>query len=161
MGARWGLAVELPAFLGLVLLGVALAIADIRHGRLPDVMVAVLAVSGLALLGVAAFVHHDVGDLLRGISAAAATGGALLVLALLWPAELGFGDVKVGGVLGLYLGWLGWPQVILGVVMGFLLAAAFAVGLLLTGRRTLRDNLPLGPFLVAGAWLIIISSWAS
>lgn len=161
MGARWGLTVELPAFLLLVLLGLALAVADIRYGRLPDVMVAALAVSGLALLGVAALAHHDVGGLLRAIFAAAATGGALLVLALVWPAELGFGDVKVGGVLGLYLGWLGWPQVIFGVVMAFLFAAVVAVGLLLTGRRTLRDNLPLGPFLVVGAWLVIVSSWAS
>lgn len=161
MGARWGLTVALPAFLGLVLFGLALAVADIRYGRLPDVMVAALAVSGLALLGVAALVHHDLDSLLRATFAAVAMGGALLLLALIWPAELGFGDVKVGAVLGIYLGWIGWLQVILGVATGFVFAAMVAAGLLLTGRRTLRDDLPLGPFLVAGAWLIIVVGWPS
>lgn len=161
MGARWGLTAELPAFLGLVLCGIALAVADIRCGRLPDVMVAVLAVSGMALLGVAALVHHDFDSLLRAVAVAATAGAVLLVLALLWPAELGFGDVKVGGVLAFYLGWLGWPQVILGMATGFLVAAVVAVGLLLAGRRTLRDDLPLGPFLMLGAWITIVSSWPS
>ncbi|MBC6451325.1 prepilin peptidase [Actinokineospora xionganensis] len=161
MGARLGIAVELPAFLGLVLFGIALAIADIRSRRLPDVMVAALTLSGLALLGVTAIIHHDVSSLLRAIFAAGVTSGALLVLALLWPSELGFGDVKFGGVLAFYLGWLGWPQVILGVATGFLVAAVVAVGLLLTGRRTLRDDLPLGPFLMLGAWITIVSRWPS
>ena len=46
------------------------------------------------------------------------------------PAGLGLGDVKLGLVLGLHLGWLGWSQVLAGAVLGFVLQAVVAVVLL-------------------------------
>jgi prepilin signal peptidase PulO-like enzyme (type II secretory pathway) len=68
---------------------------------------------------------------------------------------LGFGDVKLAGVLGLPLGWLGWPAVLLGLALPHLLAGPVALFLLLTGRAKRGTGLPFGPALLAGALLAI------
>lgn len=64
---------------------------------------------------------------------------------------MGLGDVKLAGALGLFLGW---PDVALALVLAFLVGSIFAVPLLLMKRKTLKDALPFGPFIVAGVTLV-------
>jgi leader peptidase (prepilin peptidase)/N-methyltransferase len=78
-----------------------------------------------------------------------------LVLALIAPSGLGMGDVKLAGLLGLYLGWLGWGAVVLGAMAGFVVQAVVALLLLATRRIGLRGELPFGPAMLAGAALVI------
>jgi leader peptidase (prepilin peptidase) / N-methyltransferase len=60
---------------------------------------------------------------------------------------MGFGDVKLGAMLGAFLGWrLGLFALFVAVVAGGLVAA----GLLLTGRKGRKDPVPFGPFLALG-----------
>jgi leader peptidase (prepilin peptidase)/N-methyltransferase len=77
---------------------------------------------------------------------------------------MGLGDVKLAGVLGLYLGWLGWSSVLVGTFAGFLLGGVLGVALLLVRRASGRTAIPFGPFMLAGALLAVfladpIASW--
>ncbi|MDQ3465383.1 MAG: prepilin peptidase, partial [Actinomycetota bacterium] len=77
--------------------------------------------------------------------------------ALISPEGFGFGDVKLGGLLGLYLGWLGWDFVILGVVAGFLIGTVIALVLMALRRASLRTPVPFGPALLAGALAAVVA----
>jgi leader peptidase (prepilin peptidase)/N-methyltransferase len=109
---------------------------------------------GTALLLVAAAADGTWPALLRALLGAVALFTAHLVLALLSPGALGMGDVKLAAVLGLYLGWLGWPAVLLGTLAGFGVQALAALVLLATRRIGLRGELPFGPAMLAGAALV-------
>ena len=82
-----------------------------------------------------------------GPSSGRGGGAAVLGLHLLGPADAGSGDVRVAVLLGLFLGWLGWGEVVLGIFAGFVLGAVIGVGLVLAGVR----GHALAPFLGAGA----------
>jgi len=70
---------------------------------------------------------------------------------LTFVGQFGMADVRVGGLLGLYLGWLGWPTVITGTFSAWLLAALFVAWRCSAGRANRVATLPMGPFLVAEA----------
>ena len=63
------------------------------------------------------------------------------------------GDVKLAALLGLHLGWLGWPVLVDGALAGFVVQAVLAVVLLATRRVGLRGAIPFGPAMLAGAAL--------
>jgi leader peptidase (prepilin peptidase)/N-methyltransferase len=93
------------------------------------------------------------------VLAAVAAGAAALLLALVAPSGgLGLGDVKLLAVLGLFLGWLGWGVLVLGVAFGFVLGALVAVGMLASRRAGLRDHLAFGPWLIAGALVAVVAA---
>ena len=76
-----------------------------------------------------------------------------LIAALSYPGGMGFGDVKLAGVLGLYLAWLGWGEFAVGAFAAFLLGGLFAVVLLVTRRVERTGGIPFGPWMLAGAWV--------
>ena len=161
---RLGWSAALPAYLYLAALGLALSLIDLDANRLPNAMVLpaypVLAV----LLTAASSVEGDWTALVR----AAVAGGALWALYFglmaIRPGGMGFGDVKLAGVLGAGLGWLGWGPVVVGTFGAFLLGGGFAVGLLLTGRAGRTSRVPFGPWMVLGAALgmaVGTAAWAA
>jgi leader peptidase (prepilin peptidase) / N-methyltransferase len=75
---------------------------------------------------------------------------------LVQPRGLGFGDVRLAGFIGLYLGWLGIAYVAVGLVLGFLLATAAGLFLVAATDRGLTARMPLAPFLAAGAVLAVL-----
>jgi len=158
---RLGLSPALPAFCYLAAVGVALAIIDIQHQRLPDALTLTSYPVALALLGLAAPAVADGGrHFVLALIGMAATGLFFLVPALIYPAGLGLGDVKLSGLIGLYLGWLGAEVLLAGVLAGYLLAAVTGIGLLVTRRATRKSHIPFGPFMLAGAFLVILASGA-
>ena len=87
----------------------------------------------------------------------AALFGFYFVLALVYPAGMGFGDVKLAGVLGLYLGWLGWGELVVAGASWASCSAASSAGLLMAVRRAGRKSqIPFGPFMLAGALVAIL-----
>ena len=74
-----------------------------------------------------------------------------VLLVVVYPAGMGFGDVKLAGLLGLYLGWVGWGAVLIGAFAAFLLGGVFSIGLLVTRRATRGSGIPFGPWMIAGA----------
>jgi leader peptidase (prepilin peptidase)/N-methyltransferase len=156
LGAALGPGPELALFLALTVFGVALAVIDLACLRLPDMLVipAFWAVAGA--LTALALATGRWSDLARAGLGAATLGGLFLVLALLPGGELGYGDVKLAALLGLALGWLGWPAVLLGALLPWLLNGVVVVGLLLTRRVTRRSSVPFGPAMLAGALCAVL-----
>lgn len=146
---------QLAAYLLAAVLGVLLAAVDLRCLRLPDPLVAAMALlSVLPLIGLAA-VAGEPGRCMRAGLAAALSFAVYLLLAVLPGGGLGFGDVKLAAVLGFLLGWVGWPAVGLGLVLPHLINGPVALFLLVTGRARRGTALPFGPALLAGALLAV------
>ena len=149
-----GAEAQLAAYLWLAGVGVTLAVIDIETLRLPDRLTLPSYPVGLVLLAIPA----DWSALGRAVLAAAITGGAAFLLALLAPGGgLGLGDVKLLGLLGLFLGWLGWGVLVVGVALGFALGAVAAASMLASRRAGLRDHLAFGPWLIAGALVAVVA----
>lgn len=142
---------ELVAFAVLALACGLLMAIDLAVFRLPDMIVGPMYPVCAVLLTVAAAVSGDWGALGR----AAAAAGVLLVgyflLALINPSGLGLGDVKLSGLLGAFLGWLGWPAVMAGTLAAFVLNAVVALVLLTAGRVGAKSGIAFGPAMVVGA----------
>ncbi len=70
---------------------------------------------------------------------------------------MGFGDVKLAALLGLYLGFVGLPQLAVGVLAAFLLGGLAGATLLVLRRADRRTAIPFGPWMLAGAWVGILA----
>jgi leader peptidase (prepilin peptidase) / N-methyltransferase len=86
-----------------------------------------------------------------------ALAGFCLALALISPAGMGMGDVKAAAGIGTLLAWLGWRPLIAGGFAGFLLAAIVGAAPLISGRATSKHQIPFGPFMIIGAFLVILA----
>ncbi|MFI1969102.1 prepilin peptidase [Streptomyces cinnamoneus] len=148
---------ELAVWLGAVPSAVVLAAVDWSVRRLPDVLTLPLAAGLAGLLGVAALIPGAEGSWPGALLGGLAMGGGYFALFLLHPAGMGFGDVKLAAGLGCALGWYGWPVVFLGAFAGLLLGSAYGLALLATRRAGRGTAMPLGPFMIAGAWLGLLA----
>ncbi|MGY1773253.1 prepilin peptidase [Blastococcus sp. SYSU D00813] len=146
-----GPAAELPALLVLAVAAVLLAVVDLQHRLLPDRVVLPATVLVALLLTGAAAAGGTWAQLGRAFLGAAVLFAVFLVLALLAPGQLGMGDVKLAALLGLPLGWFGWPALLLGALAAFVVQAVAALVLLAARRITLRSALPFGPAMLLGA----------
>ena len=130
---------------------VALTLIDLEVRRLPDQIVLPSYAVALVLL--------DGGERrLRGLGRPAARPGrraralpALRGLFVVKPGGMGLGDVKLAGVLGLYLAWWGWDALAVGGFLAFLLGGLVAVPLVLFTAAGRRSKMPFGPAMLAGA----------
>jgi leader peptidase (prepilin peptidase)/N-methyltransferase len=145
------LAPALAAYLYFVAIGVALTMIDIDHKRLPDkiVLPAWLVIS--ILLVIATIPHGNWDDLARAGIGAAGLFAFYFLMALIYPAGMGFGDVKLSLILGGLLGYLSWPTFAVGAFGGFFLGAIGGILLLATGRGNRKTAIPYGPYMIAGA----------
>ncbi|WP_447925466.1 prepilin peptidase [Georgenia muralis] len=146
--ASWA---ETAAFAVLAVSAAFLVVIDLAEYRLPDAIVVPTYPLFFGALTLAAALENDWSRLGR----AAAAGGVLLVsyflLAWINPTGLGLGDVKLAGLLGGFLGWFGWPQVLMGTLAAFALVAAVSLILLALRRVGRKSEIPFGPWMIAGA----------
>ncbi len=153
---RFGAVAELPAYLVLATAGAQLAKIDIAHHLLPNRLVAPLLGAGILLLSVPAGVAGEAGNLLRGAAGAVILFVFYLFLALTSKNGLGMGDVKLAAPLGLYLGYLGWPQLFYGGALGFVAGGVVSVVLLLKNRGNTPREVPYGPSMLAAGLAVIL-----
>lgn len=156
----------LAACLYFAVMAVRLTVIDVRHHLLPNGIVfpsygvagvlLLAAVATVLVAGADAAAVPDGGARLFGLPGGRVlAGGAVLwlfyfVLRLVYPPGMGFGDVKLAGVLGMYLGYLGWGHVFAGTFAAFLLGGLWSLGLLASRRGSLKSAIPFGPFMLAG-----------
>jgi leader peptidase (prepilin peptidase)/N-methyltransferase len=133
------------AWLGLVfvLLLVPVTLIDLDHRIIPNKLMLVGTVVSIAIL-----LGTDPDSLTEHLIAAGAAGGFLLIAALAYPAGMGMGDVKLAGVMGLFLGRSVGPAMLVALVAGSVVGAAIIARKGATeGRKT---AIPFGPYLAFG-----------
>jgi leader peptidase (prepilin peptidase)/N-methyltransferase len=141
----------LPAYCVFAAGLVSLSAIDIKLHRLPTPIVYWTAGLGGVLLGVASAATGDWDRLLQGLIAGAACFAVFFAIYFAVPKGMGFGDVRLAGLCGAFLGWLGLRTVPIGLLAAFVIAGAPAIVLLVLGKVNRKTQLPFGPFLAAGA----------
>jgi leader peptidase (prepilin peptidase)/N-methyltransferase len=138
--------------LGLVLVAflVPLALIDLEHKLLPNKLTGPAAVVAV-VLGTAL----DPGGEVERLIAGAAAGGAFLLVALAAPGGMGMGDVKLAGVLGLYLGVAVAPAILIALVAGVLVSVVVIARVGVAGGR--KTAIPFGPFLALGGFIAMLA----
>lgn len=150
-------ALLLIAYLYLAGVSVLLALIDLRTHTLPDRVVLPSYIIGATLLTAASLGEGNPARLLGGALGLVSLWSFYFLLAVISPAGVGFGDVKLAGLLGLYLGWLGWGPLLVGAAAAFLFGGVVA-GVLLATRRVDRGaGIPFGPWMLVGAWAGIVA----
>jgi len=145
--------IALAAYLYLGAISVALAIIDLETRRLPNVLVLPAYGVGAVLLTAAALLGGDAWSLVRAAIGAVALFVGYLLISLISRGGMGLGDVKLAGVLGLFLAWLGWGELAAGTFFPFLLGGLFSIVLLLARRAGRKSKIPFGPWMLMGAWV--------
>lgn len=155
VGYQLGFAPETPAWVFLGGIGVVLAYIDWQTRLLPTRIIAPSYAVLVALLLLAVAVDRDLDAALRSGYGWLVFGGFYLLLWFVYPRGLGYGDVRLSGLLGLALGYLGWGPVLTGLYSGFLIGG-IGGGLLAALRLFDRKHFPFGPFMLIGALVGLI-----
>jgi len=146
------LALVILAFLYFAAISIVLTLIDLDTHRLPNsIVLPSYLVSGI-LLTIAAALLGDWGSLLRAAIGMAAMYLFYALLRLARPGGMGGGDVKLAGVIGIYLGWIGWGALAVGAFAAFLYGGVFGIALVLLRRAGRKTAIPFGPWMILGAW---------
>jgi len=152
-GASLDLVVILPFFSGLL----ALSVIDLQTYRLPDRINLPLLIGSIPLIVAISFIQHRPGDL---VWAAVGGLGYWLLLGAMWlvyPRGMGYGDVKLARVLGLYLGWISPVLILYGLLFAGIGGSLIGIGTLIVTRDRKR-GFPFGPWLAGGCVLAMLIS---
>jgi leader peptidase (prepilin peptidase)/N-methyltransferase len=137
-------------------LGVLLAYVDWSTRLLPFWLVAPSYAVVALLTGLAALVEADLDVLLRAGVGWLASFALFFLMWLVYSKGLGYGDVRLSGLLGMALGGVGWQELMVGTYAAFLFGAVGG-GVLTLARKVDRRAYPFGPFMVLGAWFGVVS----
>lgn len=153
---RIGITPELMVYSWLAAIGVPLAIIDWTTGQLPTKLLLPGYLVLIVLLAISAALDHRLYSLVRSVGGMIALLLFYGVLYVVFAGQLGGGDLRLGGLLGLALGWAGWTAVIDGTLLGWC-AAAVSLLVFRKMRRFQHDGyVRLGPFLLAGAFAAVL-----
>jgi leader peptidase (prepilin peptidase) / N-methyltransferase len=153
---RFGWSWELPPYLALVAVLVALSGIDLDTKTLPRRIIYLGGAIGVPLLAIAALANDEPRRLWTAALGAVLAFAFFLLLHLLAPGSMGFGDVRLSALLGLYLGWLGLLHVPVGLFLGFVFGAAVGIALMVVKKAGRKTAVPFGPFMAAGAIVAIL-----
>ena len=147
----------LPAYLYFAAAGIALAMIDIDVKRLPDKIVLPSYAIVAMLLTIATFGADGWWPLARAAIGAAALFAFYFAIVVAIPAGMGFGDVKLAGVLGALMGYLSWSALVVATFGAFLLGAIVGVALIVANRGGRKTAIPFGPFMIAAALITVFA----
>lgn len=150
---KFGISWVALAFCYLAAVGVALTCIDLAAHKLPNVLVLPSYPVLIVLLGAQSWVDGDFWSLGRAAVGGMALYAFYFLAMVVYPGGMGFGDVKLAGVLGFALAWLGWAEFAIGAFAAFLLGGMFAIALLVARRASKGSGIPFGPWMIAGASL--------
>ncbi len=151
LGASWAL----PAYWWAAGVAIALTLTDLDVRRIPDRILGPGVVVTAVLLTAGAFADGEPMALARALGGGTAYFALLFVVALAARGGFGFGDVKLGFLLGMVLAYRSWGVLVVGVFGAFAVGGLVAVALLVTRLAKRKDAIPFGPAMVAGAGLAL------
>lgn len=125
-----------------------LTVIDLEKGLILNVIVYPAA---LAALAIGFFLPEFV--IYKGILGGAIGFAALMLVALIFRGGMGWGDVKMAGLIGLMTGY---PSVFAALLAGIIAGGIAAVVLMLIGKKSRKDAIPFGPFLALGSFVALI-----
>ncbi|MGW1379522.1 prepilin peptidase [Streptomyces sp. NPDC002446] len=152
LAAATGPRPELAVWLVMAPVAVLLAAVDWRVRRLPDELTLPLAVVAAGALGLVGGLTGQTGAWRRALLGGLFLAAGYLLLHVINRSGLGLGDVKLAAGLGVALGWYGWPALVTGGAAGVLIGALYGAGLMLVRRGARNEAMPLGPFMIIGAF---------
>ena len=155
LGASVGWSPALSFLLYLAPVGVALAVVDWHTRLLPTKVIAPSYAVVAVLAALSAWAESDVQALVTAALGWLVAGGTFFLLWFIYPRGMGYGDVRLSGVLGIALGYLGWGEILVGVYAGFLVGAIGGLALS-TLRIVDRKAYPFGPFMLVGAVIGVV-----
>ena len=135
--------------------GMWLSLIDIDTHLLPRRIVYRTIAVAMPLLVLSAF-FDDAGSIVGMFIGGFGMWCMLRVLEVLSRGDLGSGDVGLGGLLGLYLGWLSYEAILVGLFASFLVGGFFAVALLVTRKANRNTHFAFGPFLIVGTLIAVL-----
>lgn len=154
---RFGWSWEFVAYAVLMAAAVEQTIVDASTKLLVRGTTNVAGGLGLVLLSVASLVRGEPARIGTMVACALLAGASLGLVALVSRGGLGAGDVRLGAVLAMYTGWLGWSQAATAVAAGVASAGIVALLLIVAGRATRRTHIALGPFLILAAVATVLA----
>jgi leader peptidase (prepilin peptidase)/N-methyltransferase len=144
----------LAAYLTFAAIAFALALIDLDVHRLPNTIV----LPAYPILALLLVLDTDVEDLTRAGIGAAALFAFFFLIAFVAPGAIGFGDVKLAGIVGGMTAYLSWGAFLSGAFGAFLLGAIVGVLLMVTKRAGRKTAVPFGPFMLVAAWASILGA---
>lgn len=155
LGWQWSLLFLLP----LVPVLVALSVVDWRTRLLPTWLIARTYAVLVVLVLIAWAASGDTDDLVRAAWGWLVAGVLFFLLWFVNPRGLGYGDVRLSGIVGIALGYLGWGELLAGLYSAFLVGGVGGA-LLAALRLADRKGVPFGPFMVLGALVgVLLGPW--
>jgi leader peptidase (prepilin peptidase)/N-methyltransferase len=136
--------------------GIILTAVDLDTMRLPNAIVAVLAIATVLTIVLAAVLGDFWPDALRAAMGAAILGLFYFVAWFVYPKGMGFGDVKLAPVVGATLAFFGWPELVVGGFFAFVWGAIAGALVMIVSKRVKHVKIPFGPWMFVGAWTGII-----
>jgi leader peptidase (prepilin peptidase)/N-methyltransferase len=133
------------------------SVIDFQLQIIPNRIVYPTIFASVPLLALAALAGDDWDRFGHAVMGATLAWLALLVIHLVSPAGMGFGDVRLSFVLGLFLGWISLGHVFTGLFLGVLLICAVGIVLALLRLKSLQEHMAFGPFLAAGSILAVFA----
>lgn len=154
------------AVIGLVFLlfaitSVRLSIIDVQTHRLPNAIVLPGYLVAGTLLVTATLLGSEPRALARAVAGMATLFVFYLAMRIFSPAGVGGGDVKLAGLIGLHLAWIGWGALIVGSLTAFILGGVYGIALIATRRGGVKTAIPFGPFMLGGAWIGVAAGGAA
>ena len=146
-----------PAYLVFFVSLVAITVVDLQRQIIPNHIVYPTIFASVPLLALAALAGHQWGRFGHALLGASLAWFVMLVIHLISPAGMGFGDVRLSFVLGLFLGWISLGHVVTGLFLGVVLICLTGVGLAVLKLRSLQSHIAFGPFLAAGSAIAVFA----
>lgn len=140
----------------------ALSLIDLKHKLLPNAIVYPATVAGVAALALSAAILGHPGWIVWALAGGAVSFVFFLAIALISPAGMGMGDVKLSFLLGTALAFLWatpggfWRPVVAGFFLAFLSGAIVGIALMAAGKAGRKSAVPFGPFMALGTVVTIL-----